>query len=357
MSHPYNQLPATAFWRSAVAEQHPLDIDRLWTPKHSLAPTHRIVTAGSCFAQHIGRALAARGYNWFDAEPAPTFLSEALRKEFNYGIFSFRTGNIYTTALLKQWLCWALQDVAPPDEAWLEDGRWFDPFRPGIEPSGFISREEMLASRATTLRAIRRAATEANVLVFTLGLTEGWIHGDQGHVYPMCPGTLHGTFSPAVHQFRNYKYPEIRRDLAEAMNMVKAVNPRMRFLLTVSPVPLTATASGAHVLSATTYSKSALRAVAGDLAERGDTDYFPSYEIITGFPYRGMFFQPNMRNVSPHGVNHVMKTFFSGLGASAAPSTEPRARQATPTGAEVVKDDEAEKCEEELLSAFGPRGR
>ena len=39
--------------------------------------------------------------------------------------------------------------------------------------------------------------------------------------------------------------------------------PKLRILLTVSPVPLTATAGDDHVLLATTYSKSVLRAGRG----------------------------------------------------------------------------------------------
>lgn len=145
--------------------------------------------------------------------------------------------------------------------------------------------------------------------------------------------------------------------------MIKGMNPRMRFLLTVSPVPLTATASGGHVLTATTYSKSTLRAVAGDMAERADTDYFPSFEIITAFPFRGMFFDPNMRSVSMHGVDHVMNSFFSCLqerfsgttvtpGAEMAGAPDSRPLQTSESG--VASDV---RCEEELLAAFNSGAR
>lgn len=363
MSNPYSALPATSFWRSAVAEKHPLDIASLWTPKHDIPRDDRIVTAGSCFAQHIGKALSARGYNWFDAEPAPTFVSDALKRKFNYGIFSFRTGNIYTAALFRQWIGWALLDETPPDEAWEENGRWFDPFRPAIEPDGFASRDEMLASRTSTLDAIRRAIRQSRLVVFTLGLTEGWLNTVGGHVYPMCPGTLRGKFDPGSHVLKNYKYPEIRKDLADALNIIKGANKHMRFLLTVSPVPLTATATPQHVLTATTYSKSTLRAVAGDLAERADADYFPSYEIITGFPYRGMFFEPNMRSVSPHGVNHVMNSFFECLKGRFPPASvgeveiQHGKHAVQNAGQPMSQRSESDvQCEEELLSAFNSSG-
>lgn len=361
MSNPYRNLPSSAFWRSAVADKFPLDIESLWTPKHEILREDRIITAGSCFAQHIGRALTARGYNWYDAEPAPTFVSDELKRKFNYGIFSFRTGNIYTAALLRQWIGWALNDEEVPDEAWEEDGRWFDPFRPAIEPHGFEGRDEMYASREATLLAIRRAVEQSSLLVFTLGLTEGWSNSKSGHVYPMCPGTIRGKFDAEMHVFGNSQFPQIRKDIDETLEILRSANDRMKFLFTVSPVPLTATATHQHVLTATTYSKGVLRAIAGDISERPDSDYFPSYEIITGIPYRSMFFEPNMRSVSLHGVTHVMNSFFDCLRARFPGSSD-----LGNEGGEIECQKEREfgtngnmvpelQCEEELLAAFGLR--
>jgi len=89
-----------------------------------------------------------------------------------------------------------------------------------------------------------------------------------------------------------------------------------------SPVPLTATATDNHVLSAAVYSKSVLRGVAGEMAEDfEDVTYFPSYEIIASHPSGGMFFNPDQRTVNPFGVDYVMTHFFSGsLAAEFQPS-------------------------------------
>lgn len=359
MRNPYQSLPSSAFWRSAVADTPALKIGGLWDPKHELLPNQKVATAGSCFAQHIGRALAARGYNWFNAEPAPPQLSDELKRAFNFGTFSFRTGNIYTAALLKQWVSWSLGLAEVPDEIWEEEGHFFDPFRPNIEPEGFESKVELLQSRAATLRAVRRVIEEARVFVFTLGLTEAWANKAGGYVYPMCPGTLHGQFDPVRHEFRNFRYVDIVRDIRETFDIIAGVNKSIRFLLTVSPVPLTATASDNHVLVATTYSKSTLRAAAGDLATHGDTDYFPSYEIITGIPFRSRFFEPNLRSVSQAGVDFVMDMFFQCLhGKHPVPVPETAAatpRQGPGEGGRRRSGRARVECEEELLQAFGPR--
>ncbi|MEV0392202.1 GSCFA domain-containing protein [Polymorphospora rubra] len=337
--NPYQSLPPRSFWRTAVAEPDMRDIGDLWTPKFAIDPDEPVLTAGSCFARHIGPALLEYGMNWREVELPPPGLTVAERLARHYGQFSFRTGNIYTAATLRQWLAWALGDEVAPDEFWGEDGRYFDPYRPAVEPDGYPSAEEASAARRVTLAAIRTAVAEAGCLVFTLGLTEAWRDRRTGTVYPVCPGTVRGTFDADRHAFGNFTFPEVYADLSAAVALARAANPRLNVLLTVSPVPLTATATGEHVLTATTYSKSVLRAVAGQLAREHDhVDYFPSYEIVTGFPYRAVFFEPNLRTVTPAGVDFVMRHFFAGLEGRPA-GTQPAGPPGTSDGGDQLCDD------------------
>ena len=375
MSNPYTSMPSKAFWKAAIAEKNALEIEQLHSFKYAISRDDKVVTAGSCFAQHIGRAMKAQGFNWFDAEPGPAtgLMTPELRKKYGYGVFSFRTGNIYTTSLLRQWVWWAFGKAAPSEEVWRDAaGRFYDPFRPAIEPDGFASAEEVMAARELTLGAIRTAVRECSVFVFTLGLTEGWLNVASGVDYPMCPGTHAGEFDAQAHVFKNYTSSEIHSALSEVIAFCREVNPDIRFLLTVSPVPLTATASGKHVLVATTYSKSVLRAVAGEVADAYDyVDYFPSYEIIASAPFRGMFYKPNQREVSPKGVDVVMGHFFAAMGidAHAAPERPVRRERAGGGGrgggkvsgapaepgenaGEAASADDVE-CEEALLEVFG----
>ncbi len=156
--------------------------------------------------------------------------------------------------------------------------------------------------------------SELDVFVFTLGLTEGWINQESGLVYSIAPGTVAGEYIPSIHKFRNFTYPEILDDLRAFWSIVEQHNSSARMILTVSPVPLTATASGHHVLSASTYSKSVLRAVAGDFAnEVEEVAYFPSYEIVSSAPSSGWFFNPDKRTVNKRGVDYVMEHFFACL--------------------------------------------
>tara|TARA_R110002074_G_scaffold92367_3_gene201637 strand:- start:87 stop:1130 length:1044 start_codon:yes stop_codon:yes gene_type:complete len=340
---PYDSVPAKGFWKQAVAEKSLFDIDLDWEPRFRIGQQTRIATFGSCFAQHFGKALKRRGMAWLDCEPVNPGLSDALCHRFGYRSFSARTGNIYTASLLRQWTRWAVGRDAPPDEVWEQDGRFFDPFRPRIEPGGFETAQEVQDMRAVTLTAFQQAIRQAQVFVFTLGLTESWFHSD-GHEYPMCPGTAAGRFDPERHQFRNQRFEETRTALVQAIHLMRRENPQIRFLLTVSPVPLTATNSGQHVVVATMDSKSILRAVAGDVAESlKGVDYFPSYEIINSPAFRAVFFDPNMRSVNPRGVDFVMETFFRALEQKHG---LPPALGALPTADDIA-------CEEALLASFG----
>ncbi|NWA02227.1 GSCFA domain-containing protein [Pseudomonas gingeri] len=344
--NPYQLLAPRSFWRSAVAEQTVSSMSELWLPQFDIERDDAIVTAGSCFAQHIGRALVARGMNWIDSEPAPPELSDTECKARHYGVFSLRTGNLYTPAMLRQWLEWALQERTMPGQVWTGNGRFFDPLRPAVEPDGYASLEALQDARRTTLAAIRQAVQRAKVFVFTLGLTEAWVDRRTSLVYPVCPGTLHGTFDPQAHAFRNFGFLDSYREMSAALALLRSVNPRIRLLLTVSPVPLTATATGQHALTATTYSKSVLRAVAGQLCEeQQDVDYFPSYEIITGTPFKGAFYQDNQREVTPEGVAFVMQQFFAALEAKSTAT-------AAPTPAVVHLPSEDLVCEDAVLDYY-----
>ncbi|MGM0767991.1 MAG: GSCFA domain-containing protein [Pseudomonadota bacterium] len=346
---PYSKLGDSAFWKKAVASKAMFDIEGLWNPRFRITPKDKVVTFGSCFAQHIGRALAKRGYNWHKTELPPVGLNEEGRARYNYDVFSCRTGNIYTTSLLRQWSEWALGNSVAPEEVWRSGDRFFDPFRPRIEPEGFSSPEEVEFLRQTTLSAFRQCIEEADYFVFTLGLTESWFN-KVGYEYPMCPGTVAGEFSADQHRFMNQQFGEVQSNLAKAIEMMRGVNPDLRFILTVSPVPLTATNSGNHVLVATMHSKSILRAVAGQLASnRPYIDYFPSYEIINSPVFRGGFFEPNQRSVNPYGVNFVMDQFFR-CQEKKFGATNVKLRSGSTK--EEVAEPTDKHCEEALLEAF-----
>ncbi|MBN1007492.1 GSCFA domain-containing protein [Amphritea pacifica] len=344
MSNPYDNLPDNAFWRKAVAEKHPLNIESIYKKKFNINNKHKIASAGSCFAQHIGRKLREHSFNYMDYEPAPKILAQQLRAGFGYEMYSARYGNIYTARQLIQLFERAFDEFTPKEDYWENDGAFFDPFRPTIEKGGYASLDELHICRRSHLKKVRQLFLDMDVFIFTLGLTEAWISKEDGAVFPLCPGTVAGSFDADKYEFHNFTYSEIVKDMLKFMNKLNQVNKGVKLILTVSPVPLTATATGNHVLTATTYSKSVLRAVAGELYQNHPrVDYYPSYELVTGAPMRSMFFEPNMRSVVPKGVEHVLSYFLQ--------EHLPEKQQQTDQRDPESQQDEDVICDEVLLEA------
>jgi hypothetical protein len=344
MSHPYEQMPPQAFWRKTVSAQGWGQLDFKPSPKFKLTPAMKIATAGSCFAQHMARRLEGFGLSHWVVEQPPAGLAAERARELQYGVFSARYANVYTVRQLRQLVEFAfgLREGDPPVLA--EGGRVFDGLRPRIQPGGYDSLADLRADRAWHLAQVRRLFSECDVFVFTLGLTEAWVEQGSGIVFPVCPGTAAGEFDPARHAFVNFDYPEILADLEWVRAFVAGVNPGMRWIVTVSPVPLVATASGQPVLVASTYSKAVLRAVAGRFADAHDeVDYFPSFEIIASAQSFGQYLEGDLREVSPRGVDHVMRQFaasFVDAGATPAAAAAPTAIAASAAAAAQVECEE-----------------
>ncbi|MBD2761401.1 GSCFA domain-containing protein [Kocuria sp. cx-116] len=270
------------------------------------------MTAGSCFAQHIAARLKLHGFNVLDYEPAPKRTSKQWRAEHSFDVYSARYGNIYYARQLVQLIEEAEGIFAPEDWIWTKNDRVYDALRPSVEPMGWASKAEVAEQRKQHLHAVRRLIRDADVFVFTLGLTEGWEHKRSGTVYPTAPGTIAGTWDPDAVGFHNFTFPEIVSDMERVFELVKNVNPEVMFLLTVSPVALAATGTDNNVMVANSYSKSTLRAVAGYLSETYSfVHYFPSYDLITGTNSGVALYENNQRSVRADTVDIVMKKFMT----------------------------------------------
>ncbi len=359
--HPYASLPPTRFWRKSVSNTPPDAIDPVMAAPFRITREMRIATAGSCFAQHIAKTLARSGYHYFVTERSPAHLTREESSQRGYGVFSARYGNIYTARQLLQLIRRAYGEFAPLDRFWTrDDGRVIDPFRPQMEPTGFKDVGELEAARTLHFAAVRELIEKADVFVFTLGLTEAWQRRADGAVFPVVPGAAGGKYDPAWHEFINFRTAEVTADLTEALLLIRDRNPAIRFILTVSPVPLVATYEEQHVLTATTYSKSVLRVAAEEVSRTlGATAYFPSYEIITGNYSRGAYYGDDLREVRPEGVEHVMRLFFRHFTAEPDRSPAAATDQAQPARLRAtaqIDDLFQVVCDEEWLESAAADG-
>lgn len=348
--NPYREVPSASFW-SSFASGGFSTLDLTHTMPESLRPGAKVISAGSCFAANLVPYLEGHGLEYVREEYSRPLYARIAPENLSYAKFSAGYGNIYTARQLLQLLRRCTGQWTPVEDRWTEKDKVIDPFRPGLRYYARNQREFELLT-AQHLRAVRRAFEAADVFVFTLGLTEAWISTLDGAVFPACPGTVAGTFAPARHQFANFTVSEVRADLSAAIAQLRCINPRVDVILTVSPVPLVATAGGGHVLVATTYSKSVLRVAADEVMRSSErVSYFPAYEIVTGPQAPQDFFLEDRRSVSKAAVDTVMAAFFAHIGTAA-----PMPRTAAPQTEAAIRALSKRIVEFECEEAFADTG-
>jgi hypothetical protein len=303
MHNPYAKRADYTVWSRAVSGKTRLQMQVPTKPRFTITPLHKIATAGSCFAQYLSLALPDLGMSFMDYEKD--------RRAPGEPIFSARYGNIYTARQLLQLFEFAYGLRENEGGSWVDQqGMHRDPLRPTLESLRGDSRDFIVRERELHLATVRRVFEEAEIFIFTLGLTEGWVGKSSGVVIPVHPGVLRIRTTDEEYRDCNFSVDETVSDLSRFLESIKKVNPYLRMILTVSPVPLAATFKDRHVLVSTTYSKSVLRVAAEQIVMNfSNVDYFPSYEIVTGPSIDGSAFGDDLRKVQPELVSHIMTQF------------------------------------------------
>lgn len=314
MTNPYMAVTPQGFWKTGVFEQK-ADIRPVMAKKLIIRPQDKLVTAGSCFAQNVAKHLR-------DDSNVTFYTTETLRDDDP--VFSGRYGNIYTAHQLVQLFDECESGLIDQASAVRRlDGRYVDINRPYMQLAGFDTPAEVIEARGTHIAAVRNMFRDADIFVFTLGLTEAWWSPGSGRVFPVCPG-IYSDETDLDFAFRNFSFSEVLSTMDQFVQQLLKVNPTVKVLLTVSPVPLTATYTQDHVLVATMHSKSILRVVCSELTERyQNVFYFPSYEMISN-PYTGesAYSPENLRVIKPDAIQKVM-AFFASEFLSHSPADAP----------------------------------
>ncbi|MBT6325822.1 MAG: GSCFA domain-containing protein [Bdellovibrionales bacterium] len=310
--NPYKNLRETNFWRRTISSKMKFEIDPVISTKFKITKQNKICTAGSCFAQNLSKALKKEGYNYHVTEVADSQMTTEEIEGKSYGVFSARYGNIYTTVQLNEILKEAVGELEMSNLIWLskDKNEYIDAIRPNIGDR-FSNDSELFHSRNYHLKCVEKIIIESDIFVFTLGLTESWVSRDNGRTLPVAPGVYNLDDSTKNYDFKNLNYKETYSALDESIEILKKFNPKIKIILTVSPVPQIATYESRHVLVSNTYSKSLLRVVASEIADKYDfVDYFPSYEIITGTYTYSSYFKNDLRQVEEIGIKHVIEIFL-----------------------------------------------
>lgn len=248
-------------------------------PSFQFGSTATIFTIGSCFARNIGAHVEALGYE------IPT---RRIRAPYTEWPVLPRNGilNLYTPVNILDQVSWAA-DIYRRDDTHVraDSERFLHRFAEGVLDVGLtapalVSEPRLFERRAETY-SVYREMFRADAVVITLGLIEAWRDCTRDRWVSRAPVGRKYEDDDTVYRLEVLDYPACLSAMEQTLDIVRSLNPDVRFLVTTSPVALTATFTGDDILVANTHSKSVLRAVAGHLgATHPDVDYFPSYEAV-----------------------------------------------------------------------------
>ncbi|MEA2720186.1 MAG: hypothetical protein QOJ39_2050 [Candidatus Eremiobacteraeota bacterium] len=242
-------------------------------PKFRLRSDDVFFCIGSCFVRAIEECLLAR-----DLRVRSVGIRVAL-EEAPHRLNGFL--NKFTTASMQNELLWSLAGVPYPDEAFVDDGAGYHDLQLAYQLVP-VSLQRARERRAGILSYFGRLR-EASVVILTLGFVEVWFD----HLTELY---LNVTPSWEMVQAHPGRFTLHVSDYAENLARLEAVHeilvrygrPGVKTIVTVSPVPLQRTFSGEDAMAANGYSKSTLRAVAGDFVRgKPNAEYYPSFEIVT----------------------------------------------------------------------------
>ncbi len=269
------QMKSLSTWGGA----HPRLQPEVWpvvSPTFSVPPGAKIFTIGSCFARNVERNLATLDMN------LPTMEMRLPDEEWASDDNQFL--NRYTPQTIWQDIAWAAEqherdgfDEAASEKFAIEldDGRIIDTGFPVFAP---VTRDRFL-ERRKELYELNAHAFSADCVTITLGLVESWldpINNVYLHSTPIGRNMLR--FGDRFAAERS-GFVDCHKYIDDTVTILRRLNPDVKILLTTSPVAMARTFTDDDIITANMYSKSVLRAVATEVADRYDnTDYFPSYE-------------------------------------------------------------------------------
>lgn len=296
-------------WRT-FAQDRPLAAEMLRPPAALPCVTQQtpIASIGSCFAREIKFWLQRMGYNYLEFATGPCAAPG-----------SARYNRVYNTFTLRQEFERAFEVFDPAEPVWdfIEDGtrRLLDPYRKGV---AWDDRGEMERELAEHQRNVRRAFTEAQIIIITVGQAEVWFNTEDGSVFPLVPPAP--VFDPKRHGFRLTTVQENIDNLRRVHELVSMHSPGAHIIMTLSPVPLRATFRQMSAISANSASKAILRAaIDAFVSENSDsTTYFPAYEVVMDIERDP--FEDDNRHVKPEVIDRIMALFESWFVKTALPA-------------------------------------
>jgi hypothetical protein len=280
----------------------------------------KFFTIGSCFAEEIRKALTRDHisclpfYSKINFDPNRAIVDTLpLREHMNF----------YNTFSIKQEFSRAVGSwVQEADDYWtlkgkkIIDGRLHNSPEPSDTVYQDPYRRLVFADTPTHLNEVtnkitaifRQGLKDATVLVITLGMTEVFKKKNNGKVCNQVP-IYGGGGGLREAEFYNSSFADNLSNVQSLLNEVKAFNPKLRVVLTVSPVPLHRSFGPNDIFVNNYASKCTLRAVAEQICNEYDwVHYFPSFEVVWNLGSTA-YLEKDLLHVKPEIVGLITTAF------------------------------------------------
>jgi len=208
-----------------------------------LTAESKVATFGSCFAGNVARALRKAG---IDA------------RNTTFGEF------VNSTAANRHYVDWVVDGVDNPLTRAIAEYHSGDPNFSG-DP-----------------REHRDRIAHANIIVITVGVAPGYFRRDTKELVVPRPSSFNLRALLKECDFRTTTVSENVANLRHIISQLRRVNPDAYIVITVSPVPLTATFEYESAIVADCVSKSTLRVAVDELMREKlpRLIYWPSFELF-----------------------------------------------------------------------------
>jgi tetratricopeptide (TPR) repeat protein len=167
---------------------------------------------------------------------------------------------------------------------------------------------------------LRQMYEEAKLVVFTLGVAPCFFDKATGKFFLNSGEDINAAALLRDNEFRTTTVAENVDNILAIIAKIRAINPEIAFVFTVSPVPLAASFEYASAVMADCVSKSTLRVAIDEVMRKAipGVHYWPSFEIVRwmGAYHPGMYGAEDgsSQHVSTAVVDTIMRVFIDILG-------------------------------------------
>jgi tetratricopeptide (TPR) repeat protein len=231
-----------------------------------IAKNTRFFTLGSCFAREIAIRLAERGYQADFFEVVEHINSSFANRSMVDWAFDRCTGQAKTRL------------------------------------------DELFASLNITPQGLKARWAVADVFIYTLGVAPAFFDRQSGEFVMPTNSALGSRAFAELFDFRTTTVQENLENLEYIISHIKSLNPQVRIVITVSPVPLKTTFEFKSAMQADCVSKSTLRVVAHEfVSKHPEIIYWPSFEVVRWIGGHVGPFYGNDDDAALHVGDHVVK--------------------------------------------------